>query len=201
MKSPLVTGVRVRPFPSLRLSEFSSVPQFYKRAPPPAVRTEVEPCVPFFVARRRGTNETDAPKQSKSTDRASKGRIIQGGGHGLRSEKASFPTSRAAKLLPFFPCDGFWRRSPPALFKMVNATRHNSGESVAYSTPVGTRLCTVGSVVLALGATAPKCLFTSQKLHLHLFHRGEGGRREGEPPNPPATLARPPPALQRPLSR
>lgn len=142
---------------------------------------------------------THQSKASQQTERAKEG--SSRGGHGLRSEKASFPTSRAAKLLPFFPCDGFWRRSPPALFKMVNATRHNSGESVAYSTPVGTRLCTVGSVVLALGATAPKCLFTSQKLHLHLFHRGEGGRREGEPPNPPATLARPPPALQRPLSR
>ena len=162
----------------------------FLRAPPTPVRTKVEPRAPFFVARRRGTNETDAPKQSKSTQRR---RELPTRRRAVRSEKASFPSGQTS---PLFSVRRFLERIAPALFKMVNATGY--GPVVVGSA----RLCCV-----VLGRRQRNA-FLPHKSYTFIFSaegRGETdrGRRERDPctRHPPTRYAGPPPALPRPLSR
>ena len=165
----------------------------FLRAPPTPVRSKVEPRAPFFVARRRGTNETDAPKQSKSTQRR---RELPTRRRAVRSEKASFPSGQTS---PLFSVRRFLERIAPALFKMVNATGY--GPVVVGSA----RLCCV-----VLGRRQRNA-FLPHKSYTFIFSaegtrgdrpRPEGGReRDPCTRHPPTRYAGPPPALPRPLSR
>ena len=135
---------------------------------------------------------THQSKASQQTERGMEGSSKEDRGEGRTEKGARRRHSQPAGRPNFFPL--FVRR-----FLEIERARpfQNGQRDKAQPGRVCRPLHAVDSAQFGrLGATAPKCLFTSQKLHLHLFHRGRRGEGRGPipPPPPPTRYARPPPS-------
>ena len=147
----------------------------------------------FFVARRRGTNETDAPKQSKSTDRASKGRIFEGRTRtdcGVR-RRHSLPAERP-NFFPSFRATVFGDGARPPFSKW--STRQGTTRASPSPTPLPSALgCAQLGRSSWLSEQQHQNAFLPHKSYTFIFstEEREGDGRENRPTHPLRSLVRP----------
>ena len=176
MGPQLVTSLR--PFPSRRLSKFPSVPHFFK-SPSHSGPNQSRTSRPLFLSR-------DAEVQMRRTHQSK----------ASQQRRRELTTRGRRGVIPIRP--NFSPLFRTTVFGEDRARPFQNGQRDRVR-PGRRRQCSV--VLCRLGATATKCLFTSQKLHLHLFRRGTRGdrpRSRGRETHAPGNH---PPAMQVRLQR